>query len=243
MARIIEELRPSWVIGENVPPFIKMGLDQALSDLESIGYSCGTVCIPACALDAPHLRQRVWIMAYALNNGHSKKIRRIIPETSKIQKQNRTQNSSSGEFNRTGSIRESNRFAQEQTLANPDGTRESQQKGHEQEQRRRAVNSGEDATDTDKFNGNGRGFKPGNVQQQESSGIQGSEFWLPEPSVDRVVTRLPSWLDEPDIPRVATGIPDRANRLKCLGNAVVPQVAQAIGEIIMQYSQRQEDLT
>jgi len=63
--RIIQEIRPRWVIGENVAGLINMGLDQVLSDLESEGYSCQTLVIPACAINAPHRRDRVWIMAHS----------------------------------------------------------------------------------------------------------------------------------------------------------------------------------
>ena len=63
MLRVIDEIRPAWVIGENVAGFIGMGLDQALSDMEGIGYSCGAVVLPACALNAPHRRDRIWIIA------------------------------------------------------------------------------------------------------------------------------------------------------------------------------------
>ena len=60
--RLIQEIRPRWVIGENVSGLINMGLDQVLSDLESENYSCQTLVIPACAINAPHRRDRVWIV-------------------------------------------------------------------------------------------------------------------------------------------------------------------------------------
>ena len=65
MFRCIEEIQPAWVIGENVPGFAAMELDKALSDLESIGYETVTFNIPACAVDAPHIRERLWIVANA----------------------------------------------------------------------------------------------------------------------------------------------------------------------------------
>lgn len=64
MLRVIQELRPSWVIGENVPGIINLALDAVLSDLERIGYTCQAVVIPACAVDAPHRRDRVAIIAH-----------------------------------------------------------------------------------------------------------------------------------------------------------------------------------
>jgi len=65
MLKIIQAIKPSYVLCENVFGIIDMALDQALADLETSGYSCETFIIPACALDAPHRRDRVWIIAYS----------------------------------------------------------------------------------------------------------------------------------------------------------------------------------
>jgi DNA (cytosine-5)-methyltransferase 1 len=62
--RLLQELRPAWFLGENVAGHISMGLDQVLSDLEDIGYTGQALVIPACAKDAPHRRDRVWVVAY-----------------------------------------------------------------------------------------------------------------------------------------------------------------------------------
>jgi DNA (cytosine-5)-methyltransferase 1 len=64
MLRIISEIHPTWIIGENVSEIINMGLDQVLSDLENEGYTCQPFIIPACAVNAPHRRDRIWIIAY-----------------------------------------------------------------------------------------------------------------------------------------------------------------------------------
>ena len=69
MFRLIRECRPTWVIGENVAGIIKLGLDEVLSDLESEGYATRTFNIPACAVGAPHIRQRLWIIAHADSPG------------------------------------------------------------------------------------------------------------------------------------------------------------------------------
>ena len=69
MFRLIRECRPTWVIGENVAGIIKLGLDEVLSDLESEGYATRTFNIPACAVGAPHIRQRLWIIAHADSQG------------------------------------------------------------------------------------------------------------------------------------------------------------------------------
>ena len=67
MLRVIREIRPTWVLGENVPGIVNLALDTVLSDLETIGYSCQAFTVPACGVDAPHKRNRVAILAYADN--------------------------------------------------------------------------------------------------------------------------------------------------------------------------------
>lgn len=62
--RLLEEIRPRWFLGENVAGHITLGLDIVLSDLESIGYTAQPVVIPACAVGAPHRRDRVFILGY-----------------------------------------------------------------------------------------------------------------------------------------------------------------------------------
>jgi site-specific DNA-cytosine methylase len=65
MFRLIRECRPDWVVGENVAGLINLGLDEVLSDLEGEGYATRTFNIPACAVGAPHIRQRLWIVAHS----------------------------------------------------------------------------------------------------------------------------------------------------------------------------------
>ena len=69
MLRVIQELQPTWVLGENVPGIINLALDQVLSELENNGYACQTFVIPACGVDAPHKRNRIAILAYSVNRG------------------------------------------------------------------------------------------------------------------------------------------------------------------------------
>ena len=65
MLRVIEAVRPRWIIGENVAGHITMGLDTVLSDLEAAGYASRCYVIPAVAADAPHRRDRCWIVGYS----------------------------------------------------------------------------------------------------------------------------------------------------------------------------------
>ncbi|MHB1098124.1 MAG: DNA cytosine methyltransferase [Burkholderiales bacterium] len=194
VVRCLDTLRPTWFIGENVPGIINLALDQVCIDLESLSYAVWPVCIPACAVDAPHVRQRVWIMAHS----HAE--------------------------------------------------RESQPQGVEQKKREWALNSGEDVADADAERWDGR---TGQQRTGRGEKLENVSRWISEPELGRVVARLSprmdggglkgdekavrqSWLSEPvDIPRVATGVKNRVDRLRGLGNAVVPQVVEALGRMIV----------
>ncbi len=70
--RVIRELQPTWVIGENVPGIINLALDTVLADLEDEGYEVQCFIVPACGVDAPHRRYRVVIVAHR-DSGSSRK--------------------------------------------------------------------------------------------------------------------------------------------------------------------------
>jgi DNA (cytosine-5)-methyltransferase 1 len=63
MYRIIKECKPNWIIAENVPGIIEMELDNIIDDLAREGYESQAFIIPACAANAPHRRDRLWIIA------------------------------------------------------------------------------------------------------------------------------------------------------------------------------------
>jgi len=65
MLRVIREARPAWIVGENVAGIVNMALDTVCADLEAEGYEVESIIIPACAVDAPHRRDRVWIVAHS----------------------------------------------------------------------------------------------------------------------------------------------------------------------------------
>ncbi|MED0704919.1 DNA cytosine methyltransferase [Aneurinibacillus aneurinilyticus] len=71
MFRLVRELRPTWVVGENVAGHISLGLDDVLADLESEGYQARAFVLPAAAVGAPHRRDRVFIVGYSKHNGYS----------------------------------------------------------------------------------------------------------------------------------------------------------------------------
>ena len=63
MLRVISEARPTWGLGENVAGIVNMELEHTCADVEAEGYEVQPIVIPACAVNAPHKRNRVWIIA------------------------------------------------------------------------------------------------------------------------------------------------------------------------------------
>jgi DNA (cytosine-5)-methyltransferase 1 len=215
--RVIAEVRPRWVVVENVAGFIGMALDGVLADLEAEGYECGTVVLPACAVNAPHRRDRVWIVAHSDECG-------------------RNPQSLLGSL-RSGGKDYADAFQSGQVASNvahPKGKRmrtESTLAG----KRVCPIGGGETLAHTGSARLEERQEQPAwhECPTAERGGYAGGERRQPESELGRMAARLPAWLDghfdaEPDIPRVATGIPDRTSRLKALGNAIVPQVAYQI---------------
>ena len=72
-ARLIGEVRPRYVVVENVAALLARGLGRVLGDLAALGYDAEWDCIPASAVGAPHRRDRVWIVAYPEHNGYRKR--------------------------------------------------------------------------------------------------------------------------------------------------------------------------
>ena len=73
MLRVIREFKPTWIVGENVAGLLTieqgMVFKQIIADLEGEGYEVGSFIIPAVAVGAPHRRDRVWIIANRNNTG------------------------------------------------------------------------------------------------------------------------------------------------------------------------------
>ena len=77
VARLISELRPDYVLLENVAALLTRGIDAVLGTLASLGYDAVWACIPACAVCAPHRRDRVWILAVPQADDNEAKLRRM----------------------------------------------------------------------------------------------------------------------------------------------------------------------
>jgi DNA (cytosine-5)-methyltransferase 1 len=177
MFRIIKELRPTWVVGENVANFVNMELDRTLSNLESIGYKGQSFIIPACAVDAKHRRERTFIVAYSDSGGHIHGQVKEFPTETREHAQCKPVSSSSDVSN-----------ASSKRLP--------------------------------------RGKETGNFKEKRKNSDKHPSGFHQEPRGQ--------WAVEPDVGRVAYGVPNRVDRLKGLGNAVVPQQIYPIFKYIME---------
>ena len=180
---IVKRKHPTWCVFENVYGHIAMGLDQVLHDMESEGYSTQTFVVPACSLNAPHKRDRLWIVCN-LADTKSEGLQGLDKRSPTI----------SAERDEITDIR--TKGSRDKNVAN------SKCMGRESRTSVREELAREESHG--KFNNRST---DGSAQE-----------------------RARSWWDvEPNVGRVAYGIPSRVDRLRGLGNAIVPQIAMQIG--------------
>jgi len=88
MLRVIREVQPRFVVGENVSGLLTwnngMVFHEIITDLENEGYETQAFLIPACATNAPHRRDRVWFVAHSNGTKQRGDIRENIGEEGKI---------------------------------------------------------------------------------------------------------------------------------------------------------------
>jgi DNA (cytosine-5)-methyltransferase 1 len=183
MLRLIRELRPRYVLAENVEGHIRLGLDEVLNDLENEDYTPRTFVIPATGVGANHQRKRIWIIAYTESIGHG------------------------GSKDKKRSVSKRKIFQTEQ---------ERSKMGSEAARRDRKSNVA---------HSNSKRFKeqrrPESVQETEKKSKRESGYGRGH------------WGSEPNVGRVVDGVPFRVDRLKALGNSIVPQITKKIGEAII----------
>jgi DNA (cytosine-5)-methyltransferase 1 len=191
-ARIIGELRPAWVLAENVPGLFSANGGQFFGtvqrDLAELGYDAEWDVLPAAAFGAPHRRNRVFIVAYPLRE--QAYIECCRP-------------------------RELGRQPRQPMEAGAQTARQAQREaGNNNATRFREVYPYP--------NGEGLAIRERRIfgEQKNLSSLDRCDWWSAEPAVGRV----------------AHGVPHRVDRLKSLGNAVVPQVAEWIGKRIVEAS-------
>ncbi len=186
--RLICELRPQYVLVENVAALLGRGIDTVLGNLSASGYDAEWQVLSASAFGAPHIRARVFIVAY----------------------------SSSSQCDGRFSKQESKRHAIP-LLTGTNGDREqmayASSEGLQRSRQERELSSSSP-------------ISPAIFKRGSSSRIERSSWWTTESSIRRV----------------AHGIPSRVDRIKGLGNAVVPQIAQFLGECILEHRQRIEEM-
>lgn len=92
MLRAIKEIKPRWIIGENVRGLVSwnggMVFNEVCDDLEREGYEVQPFLIPAAGVNAPHQRQRVWFIAYSNDKGRSGEFREVQKENGEISERN-----------------------------------------------------------------------------------------------------------------------------------------------------------
>ena len=93
MLRCIKEVKPKWVIGENVRGLVSWNgglvFNEVCDDLEREGYEVQPFLIPAASVNAPHQRQRIWFVAYSNDKGRSKRFAEISKENGEIFQRNK----------------------------------------------------------------------------------------------------------------------------------------------------------
>jgi len=171
--RLIKEIKPKYVIAENVAALRSRGLDEVLRSLSEVGYDAEWHCIPASAVGAPHRRDRVWIVAYPRYRGWR--------DISSIKKGNNAQTKRTSDTNKVSRPSEQSSF----------------------------------------------------VSNSDSTQCQGRSLPIRILTKNTDISCNSWWEIEPDVGRVVDGFPGRMDRLKQLGNAVVPQIPEIIGKAIM----------
>ena len=245
MFRVIKEIKPTFIIAENVRGIINiqdgMVFETVCSDLESEGFEIQPFIIPAAGVGAPHKRERVWIVGYSKHNGSlTSKIRRGNKEadagTQKRQNQTIESKGTGGSSN--NEIMENSR----RTLRQGSEFR----KKNEDEDRQENANQFERSSSTSKHhvansNSNREKWdqpkhKQGSRFEQDGTDVANSKRIHVQGQQDRSgqeQSRRESWWEfEPNVGRVANGVPGRVHRLKGLGNSIVPQIAEEIGKAI-----------
>ena len=213
MLRVIREVAPRWVIGENVSGIIPMELDNVLSDLEGEGYTCWTFVLPACAVDAQHRRDRVWVVAHTSGDGWrntQSSIRRSDNKGERAQDTGQTAGSSQNVADSNDQRRESGKHEERPRPEERQLARSGQYVADTASQRQQESGTLGDAI-SEKTEGKRKATEP----------FDGSQPCL--------------WEPEPNVGRVANGVPNRSHRLKALGNAVVPPLVAEIGRLVMEF--------
>ena len=202
---IVKRKHPTWCVFENVYGHVAMGLDKVLNEMEMEGYTTQTFIVPACSLDAPHLRNRLWIVAHSNRQSES---------TS-------TKHGGEGQ-GELGHVADTPSTGLERQSEHSPSISCSGQK----RSKSRSETSREDAmADTQCM-----GREPRSEEREEFTGEESHGESDHRSSNGSEEERARNWWQfEPNVGRVAYGVSSRVDRLRGLGNAIVPQIAMQIG--------------
>jgi len=245
MLRVIKESKPRWVIGENVRNLTSiqegMVFEQVCADLENEGYQVQSFIIPASAVNAPHQRYRVWIVAHSDSIRNQSDLREKIPrgedsETSHTEFSSRS-NGGSALSGSSGDEKQSTNVANTQcdgltSTKKPRSTKETIRQESQGENRTLDSQGASCLSETTRNVANSEISERDALQTNREYGETSPQEVFRDRSC---IQRQTSWWSfEPRLGRVAHGLPDRVDRLKGLGNAIVPQIAYQIGLAILQ---------
>lgn len=216
-AKAIRALRPRYALIENVPMLANRGLNIVLADLAEAGYDAEWHNISAASVGAWHKRERIFIIAHLHGIGGGA---RQKPECK------RTETALCG--------------GEPTNLPNTDGAGQLREKQLENSSggARREGENDKDVSDTNQGRLERAEAQGGQWQGHNALRDSGKSNEIPD--IEQLVARCYRrnkqgiWAAEPGVGRVANGVPSRVDRIKCLGNAVVPQVAQVVGEMILE---------
>lgn len=262
MLRSIRLVRPRHVIVENVPMLLFRGMDTVLGGLAESGYNAEWDCIPAASVGAPHRRDRVFVVANpryeCRGNDERGTIKRdgrgelekapVANTESQPQREPATQTNpiTNGRGTRDEPCR------RRESVADAQRSRQPQPEGGEQDQRGWIINGGQAMGDTNVSHEGHRHNAEGAVFKDIAEGNEGCRASLSDTGQGAIESRMgrgtngiSSGLDghlwpsgqgdfqyEWEPPRTKRGVKNGKDRLKALGNAVVPQVVEYIGRRI-----------
>jgi len=221
-ARIICEIRPRFTIVENVAGLLRSGMGRVLGDLAGMGYDSEWAIISAAAVGAPHLRERVWIVADADGFGRCTKIGtepgHSAHDSIRLQR----------EISECGRFHIESRFDSltQGSSTNPEGERFSEGRELQCGRSEERISSGPQEG------------VPSDIGKERAQRIfAGTLSWVREFSWCENVRRVEDLAGRSDIPQplirgTRDGIPHWVDRVAALGNAVVPQIVEWIGRQI-----------
>ena len=202
--RHIESIRPVQCFFENVEGHISLGLQEVIEDLEGLGYSTTWGIFSAAEVGAPHQRKRVYILGSDTNcrDGSAQQERKY---------KRPKELDGCGDWGLAASGSEN--------MANSDSERQS---GWPETNGRQARSSVEGSDEPNLANAEGvRVQRLRSGWQQEPNPHGKAQLFMRESKR----STAPNWLPEPQLGRVVDGCADRVDRLRLLGNGVVPQTA------------------